>query len=296
MKMKKNLIAKISKKTSPKSNPLQIMSNPNDQILTASKALTSDLEETNLTSASVQKRQKAKHKPTSTTTRLNTSSPMTKKSIGKKIGKEFSTTSMNNQIILGIDPGLKFLGIGLIEIDENEKLEPKTPEPLIKEENSTIIKKRKKKKKKEPQNIIPYLKLIKNYAHLYLQITTNRTTEEKLYFIYKEIDQLIITHKPELIVVEDSFIGINKRSAIQIGLTRGSILTAAGKHNVPVIIIPPKQIKMELTFSGTATKEEVEEFLSQNLKNWEKSEKLDSSDALAAAICGIKHLIKNERV
>lgn len=193
------------------------------------------------------------------------------KEIGKIVGS-LITTNKDKKIILGIDPGLQVLGIGIIEID---------PDIFTTLEIN-------QKKQIKAQTLIP---LINQYTHLFLKIKKNSETTEKLYCIYKTINNLITTHNPDIIIVEDSFVGINKNSAIKIGLTRGSILTAIGKHKKSVILIPPKQIKMELTEKGTATKEDVEAFFQENLHNWEKSEKLDSTDALATAFCGIKYFI-----
>lgn len=197
---------------------------------------------------------------------------MKKKETGELIGKSI-TPNQHNKIIMGIDPGLQFLGIGIIEID-----------PQI----FTTIEIN-KKKQIYAKSLLP---LITQYTHYFLKIKQNRETSEKLYFIHRSIDDLITQYQPDSIIIEDSFVGFNKSSSIKIGLSRGSILSAIGKHAKTAEIIAPKQIKMEITQKGTATKEEIEIFFEQNLENWQHSEKLDSSDALAAAFCGIKNYLQ----
>lgn len=193
------------------------------------------------------------------------------KSIGTLVGNQIER-NIQNKIIIGIDPGLKFLGIGIIEID---------PQIFI-----TIEKDHKEQIKAE--SLIP---LITQYTHLLLKIKTNKGTPEKLHFIYETLDKIIEKHTPDLIIVEDSFVGINKNSAIKLGLARGSILTVIGKHKVRIENIAPKRIKMEVTQRGDAQKEDIEQFFEKNLENWKNNEKLDSTDALAASFCGIKYFI-----
>ncbi|WP_342261750.1 crossover junction endodeoxyribonuclease RuvC [Alphaproteobacteria bacterium endosymbiont of Tiliacea citrago] len=194
-----------------------------------------------------------------------------KKTTGELIGEHIKTNK-ENKIILGIDPGLHFLGIGIIEID---------PEIINTIETN-------KKNKINPISLIP---IITNHTHLFLKLKTKRETTEKLFFIYEQINQIIERYSPNLIIVEDSFVGLNKNSAIKLGLARGSILTAIGKNKGKVEIIAPKQIKLEVTQKGNAEKQEIESFFKNNLENWKNSEKFDSTDALAAAFCGIKFFV-----
>lgn len=191
--------------------------------------------------------------------------------VGTLIGNPI-TPKQTNKTIIGVDPGLHFLGIGIIEINTLNSFKIETD----------------KKKRIISTSLLP---LIENYTHFLLKIKTQRKTEEKLFFIYETICKIIEDYNPDLIIVEDSFVGFNKNSAIKLGLTRGSILTAIGKHKKKVEIISPSKIKMQLTQKGNATKEEIEFFFQINFKNWKNTEKLDNTDALAAAFCGICKII-----
>lgn len=192
------------------------------------------------------------------------------KTTGKIIGiqKDIIKTQ-SNKIIIGIDPGLKVLGIGIVEINLSNTYSIETH----------------KKKGIISSSLIP---LIENYDHFFLDIKANRKIEEKLFYIFETINNMIIRYTPDMIIIEDSFVGFNKNSSIKLALARGSILTAIGQNKTNCEMIPPSLIKMILTQKGNASKEDISDFFKEEFKDWQEKSKFDSSDALAAAFCGIK--------
>lgn len=183
--------------------------------------------------------------------------------------------NQNITTIIGIDPGLKNLGIGIIKID------------ISKIGEASIIGKKKKITIFEPPALA---RCVVEYAHLLLKIKQARKIEEKLWFIFETLDNLFQEHIPNLVIVEDAFVGINKNSALKLGLARGCILSVVGKHGTMFQTLAPKLIKAELTGNGAAQKEDIQTTFHQLLKNWPENMQFDSSDALAAAFCGIKIL------
>lgn len=188
--------------------------------------------------------------------------------------------SQVGEIIIGIDPGLQNLGIGIIALKPNALIE------------STTIGKRKFKEIFEPEKMAT---AIAGYQYALLRIKPNRLIQDKLFFIFETMSALFEEYKPKMIIVEDAFIGINKNSGLKLGLARGAILTAIGKHNLAFETLPPKQIKMEVSSNGAAQKEDIQDALAKLLPNWPKEMKFDSSDAIAAAFCGIKLFAKNQQ-
>jgi crossover junction endodeoxyribonuclease RuvC len=181
----------------------------------------------------------------------------------------------SGRVILGIDPGLKSLGIGIIEIKDELLIE---------------LKKTKSKKKEFilPDSFLPF---ITGHAQIVFQIKTQREISEKLFFIFDNLCKIIQEYDPVLIMLEDAFVGVNKSSALKLGLSRGSILAAIGKFGKEVQVISPKEIKRQVTQKGNAEKEELEEFFRNNLQDW-KLLKHDSCDALGAAFCGINKFLE----
>lgn len=198
-----------------------------------------------------------------------------KKSKVAKIKKEDLYT------IIGIDPGLQHLGVGIISIEKNKIIKPE-------------IKQITKKKFKKHYNPTTIAKYIIGYSSIIIKLKQNHEIDRRLHYIFETLSALFVEHGPDLIIVEDAFVGLNKNSALKLGLARGAILTAIGGNKIPYQTIPPKQIKMEITGNGCAMKEEILELLESLLPHWnknlDKTSSHDASDAMAAAFCGIKFI------
>lgn len=194
----------------------------------------------------------------------------------------FSKKQPNAEVIIGIDPGLQNLGIGIIKIKPNSIV------------NARI---HKKKTLFDPANIAQN---IVSYSYMLIKFKPGRNLEAKLAFAFENISKLFEELEPKLLVIEDAFVGINKNSALKLGIMRGCILTIAGLHKVECETMPPAQIKMLVTGNGAAQKEDIRAIFADFLPNWSKIDyhniPLDSSDALAAAFCGIKSLAKIEHI
>lgn len=205
------------------------------------------------------------------------------KPAGTIIKNEFLIKEDNCEIIIGIDPGLQNLGIGIIQI-QNHK--------TVTTETVAIT----KKKSKLLYHAHEIAKCLSGYACITLKLRTASSIEERLYYIYEQLSILFEIYSPKLIVVENAFVGVNKNSALKLGMARGCIFTAIGKHKITAYAIPPKQIKMEITGKGDAKKEDINELFQQIFPDWGNNNTLDSSDALAAAFCGVKVLIENKKM
>ena len=149
-------------------------------------------------------------------------------------------------IILGIDPGSRTCGYGLLEINKNK---------IIAAGCGSI-------------NIKPSLNL-----------------SERLLFIYNELSSLIQKYKPTVAAVETIFFGKNIQSSFTLGHARGVILLALAENNITLKEYSPREIKQSVVGNGNASKKQVE-FMVQsilNLKNQPVNN--DAADALAAALC-----------
>lgn len=215
-----------------------------------------------------------------------------------KISKPFGTTqifeilsSSEGKRIIGIDPGLNNLGIGIISIQNNALLGKKEEKKEEKKRGRPRT-----KEKKEKLEIRDLAKFVNGYAYALIKTKAKATLPKKLNYIYKQLLEIFEKFPPDLIIVEDAFIGINPSSGLRLGLARGCILTAIGKFDTLFETHPPKQIKMEFASDGNAKKEEIREIFKTILPNFPDSDKisLDCSDALATAFCGIKFIIDRE--
>lgn len=151
-------------------------------------------------------------------------------------------------IVLGIDPGSRFTGYGLLE--KNGKAKAKL------------------------------------LSYGVIATKNNSTFEKKLELIYDGISELIKKHKPDFVALEDSFFGKNVKSMTKLSQARGVCLLSAAKNNLPVFEYPPTTVKMSVVGYGRSTKEQVSKMV-KNLLKLKETLTEDESDALAIAFCHI---------
>jgi len=159
-------------------------------------------------------------------------------------------TNQTEKIILGVDPGTRIAGYGVIRII-GQRIE-----------------------------LIQYgvLKLDKYNSH-----------ELKLKKIYDRITQLIEEFLPDEMAIEDPFYGKNPQSMLKLGRAQGVAMAAALNRDIPIVEYSPKTVKMSVTGSGNASKEQVAYMLQSILKQELQPEYLDATDAVAIAICHHYH-------
>ncbi len=89
-----------------------------------------------------------------------------------------------------------------------------------------------------------------------------------------------------MVAVEDVYYARNARSAFVLGQARGVALLAAAQSGARVRSFAPAVIKQAVTGTGRAEKEQVGRMVCALLGRT-VSGRLDATDALAAAICGL---------
>jgi crossover junction endodeoxyribonuclease RuvC len=87
--------------------------------------------------------------------------------------------------------------------------------------------------------------------------TTAGPFPERLAEIYQGVSQLIIDHQPEVLAIEEVFLAKNPNSALKLGQARGVALAAGVAHGLPIHEYAARQIKQGLTGTGRASKEQV---------------------------------------
>jgi crossover junction endodeoxyribonuclease RuvC len=106
--------------------------------------------------------------------------------------------------------------------------------------------------------------------------------------IHGGLSALIRKHHPDEVAIESAFYGKNAQSALKLGHARGVSLLAAVQHGVPTAEYSPREIKKSLVGRGNASKEQVRFMVKALLQAEETAMVLDSSDALAIAICHLQ--------
>jgi crossover junction endodeoxyribonuclease RuvC len=149
-------------------------------------------------------------------------------------------------LCLGIDPGSRVTGFGLVERQGRK------------------------------------LRLV---AHGCIRLPAALELADKLARIHREIGLLIADHRPHQVAVEAPFQGINPRSLIVLAQARGAALAAVAAGGLRVVELTPSEIKASVVGSGAGDKTQVEKMVRLILGIQGGAMKPDESDALAAAIC-----------
>lgn len=115
--------------------------------------------------------------------------------------------------------------------------------------------------------------------------SAGKTTSQKLHELEEKLGEILRTHRPEVIGVEDLFFFKNLKTAIKVAQARGVILATCERHNVAVLEFTPLQIKQAVTGYGRAEKKQVQKMVQAILGVKTPFTQDDAADALAAAIC-----------
>lgn len=152
-------------------------------------------------------------------------------------------------IILGIDPGSRAAGYGLIDV---------TAERL------SFV------------------------ACGVIRVSTCQTFAERLLEIHQGITEVISTHGPQQVAIEEVFMAKNPNSALKLGHARGVLILAALQAALPLAEYSPRQIKLAAAGYGNADKAQIQHMV-RVILSLNKSPSHDAADALAVAICHANH-------
>ena len=154
--------------------------------------------------------------------------------------------SKDSIVILGVDPGTRITGYGVIVCKDNKT------HPI------------------DFGCIRPPLQL--PYYDRYLAI-------------FEALELLIERHSPAALAVETQFVHRNAQSALKLGIARGMAILAASRKKIPIFEYAPKKTKLAVVGQGTASKTQVQRMIQLLLQLPSLPKPEDAADALAVAIC-----------
>ncbi len=150
--------------------------------------------------------------------------------------------------VMGIDPGLATVGIGLIDALPGGKLG--NPDWLT----------------------------ITSPAHTPLA--------ERLKELHHDLTGLLQQERPALVIIEKLFFATNAKTAIDVAQARGALMLAVAQFGCEVVEATPLQLKLGITGDGGADKLQVQSMLKQMLNLPAIPTPDDAADALALAVYG----------
>jgi len=110
---------------------------------------------------------------------------------------------------------------------------------------------------------------------------------QRLHAIAGRVGELIESGRPDVVVVEQAFYHESARSTLVLGHVRGALLVAAVQRGVEVAEYSPREIKMSVTGTGAAAKQQVA-FMVERLLRLPAGLPADAADALACALCHLQ--------
>ncbi len=113
---------------------------------------------------------------------------------------------------------------------------------------------------------------------------------ERLIFLYNKLLKVISRYHPDVVAIEQPFVAKNVRSALAIGRAQAVAILAAAKNGIPSYEYTPTQVKQRVTDYGASSKEQVQEMIKILLGLSQVPQPLDTSDALAVAICHLQEI------
>ncbi len=129
-------------------------------------------------------------------------------------------------IILGIDPGSRITGYGIIEYEHNQ---------------------------------------FTHIDHGIIKTNTD-CLSERLHLIYQGINKVIESNTAEIVAIEQVFFARNPQSALKLGQARGAAITACANNGLHIAEYAARQIKQAVVGYGAASKNQIQQMIKILLK------------------------------
>lgn len=157
--------------------------------------------------------------------------------------------------VLGLDPGLRATGWGVIEVADNR---------------------------------------FRSIAEGVVRSDERLSLAERLTQLHAGICAVLREHRPAEAAVEETFVNRNPVSTLKLGQARGVVLLAPAQAGLPVAEYAPSLVKQAVVGTGRAAKGQVAMMVRTLLPGC-LVQNPDAADALAVAICHAHHRVTNRR-
>jgi crossover junction endodeoxyribonuclease RuvC len=148
-------------------------------------------------------------------------------------------------ILLGLDPGLRRTGWGVIAAEGNR---------------------------------------LRHLANGMVATDPHAPIAQRLAVLHDAVMAVIEAHRPDEAAIEETFVNRNPASALKLGLARGVVLLAPARASLPVAEYAANRIKKALVGAGHAQKQQIAAMIGVLLPG-ARPAGTDAADALAVAIC-----------
>jgi crossover junction endodeoxyribonuclease RuvC len=147
--------------------------------------------------------------------------------------------------LLGIDPGLRFTGWGIVDSAGNR---------------------------------------LRHVADGVISTADLSDVPLRLKHLHDALAEILDRYAPDEAAVEETYVNRNGSATLKLGYARGVALLAPAKHGIPVFEYGAKTVKLAVVGTGGADKEQVS-LMVRRLLPGVVPKRADATDALAIAIC-----------
>jgi crossover junction endodeoxyribonuclease RuvC len=126
---------------------------------------------------------------------------------------------------------------------------------------------------------------IRGIGHGWWQTRADERPELRLKTIFEGVAGLIAEHEPDAVALEESFVGVDARTALSVGQARGAVLVAAALAGLECTEYAPARVKQAVCGYGRAEKAQVQRMVKAILGLDKLPTPNHAADALAVAIC-----------
>jgi len=112
-------------------------------------------------------------------------------------------------------------------------------------------------------------------------------TPQRLCALHRLVVDLLKKFSPDAMAIETVFTAPNAATALKLAEARGVVLLAAAQTGVAVHSYSPREVKLQITGYGGASKTQIQGMVRQLLGLRAVPESPDAADALALALCHI---------
>jgi crossover junction endodeoxyribonuclease RuvC len=151
--------------------------------------------------------------------------------------------------LLGIDPGLRYTGWGLIEADGNR---------------------------------------LRHRADGVIATDAATPVPDRLRVLHDALAALLAEYQPDEAAIEETYVNRNGSATLKLGYARGVALLAPALAGIPVTEYAAKSVKLAVVGTGGADKTQVQ-MMVRRLLPGAAIRRADAADALAVAICHAHH-------
>lgn len=117
----------------------------------------------------------------------------------------------------------------------------------------------------------------------------NLSVAERLVELRSDIESIVDEHVIDTAAIEQVFVNRNRNTAMAVARASGVIMEVMARRGIPVAEYTPSQMKMAVTGSGSADKQQVNAVVAMRLGLSDVDGPADVADALGIAMCHAQH-------